>query len=228
LEAFTLTLLARIAVLEGRPAEAQAFLADSKVVVPLSRGRYSELRRDTPVAELLTRAAATLSEALVEIGAGNPLAAERVLTQSYEALEREGKNVPRANIAALLARVLLHQQDRDEEAAKYIEQCKRLALPEQLDVQIKWRSLQALMLANEGQSAEAIRLTKEAASLAERSEQPSTKAEALADQAEVLMRAGKHDAAARAARVAVDLYEAKGCTVAAAEARELVRRLVAS
>jgi hypothetical protein len=63
---------------------------------------------------------------------------------------------------------------------------------------------------------------KQATSLAERSEQPGARAEALADSAEVLMLAGKLDAAARAARAAADLYEAKGCTVLAAEAGRLV------
>ncbi len=222
LEAFTLTLLARIAILQGQVAEAQAFLADSKAVVPLSPGRYSELRRDAPVAELLTRAAVTLSEALVEVGVGDLVAAERVLAQSYEALEREGKNVPRANIAALLARVLLLQGDRDHEAAQYVEQCRRLALADQIDAQIKWRSLQALTLARDGQLEEAARLTQEAASLAERSEQPGTKAEALADMAAVLMLAGRPEEAARAAQEAAHLYEAKGCVTAAAESRKLL------
>jgi hypothetical protein len=222
LEAFALTLLARIAILQGDVAAAQASLAEAKAVVPLTPGRYGELRRDAPAAELLTRAAVTLSEALVEIGAGNLTAAERVLSESDQALEREGKNVPRANILALLVRVLLLQGDRDQEAAQHLEQCKLLALEDQIDVQIKLRSLQALMLTREGRLDEAERLAAQAMSLARRSEQPSARAEAFADQAEVLKRAGKPDAAARAALQAADLYEAKGCTVLAAEARALL------
>jgi hypothetical protein len=224
LEAFTLTLLARIAILQGQVAEAQAFLAESKAVVPLRPGRHSELRRDAPAAELLTRAATTLSEALVHIGAGDLPAAERVLTESYQALEREGKNVPRANVAALLARVLMLQGDRDQEAAQYLEQCRRLAPDDQIDVQIKWRSVRALLLTREGRLEEAERLADEAVSLAERSEQPGTWAEALADRAEVLILAGKPDAAARTAGAAAALYDAKGCTVLAAEARNLLQR----
>jgi class 3 adenylate cyclase len=222
LEAFTLTLLARIAILQGQVAEAQRFLAESKAVAPLSPSRYSGLRRDPPAAELLTRAALTLSEALVLVGAGDLQGAERVLSESDKALEREGKNVPRANIAALLTRVLLRQEDREQEAAQRLEQCRQLALEDQLDVQIKWRSLQALLLAREGRLEEAERLAGQATSLAERSEQPGARAEALADRAEVLLLAGKPEAAARAAGAAAELYEAKGCTVLAAEARSLV------
>lgn len=147
-----------------------------------------------------------------------------MLTESYQALEREGKNVPRANVAALLARVLMLQGDRDQEAAQYLEQCRRLAPDNQIDVQIKWRSVRALLLTREGRLKEAERLADEAVSLAERSEQPGTWAEALADRAEVLMLAGKPDAAARTAGAAAALYDAKGCTVLAAEARNLLQR----
>jgi class 3 adenylate cyclase len=227
LEAFALTLLARISVLEGDVAAAQRLLAQSKAVAPLRPGR-SSLRRDAPVAELLTRAAVTMSEALVEIGAGDLGAAEHVLTSSDKALEREGKNVPRANIAALLARVLLLQEGRDHEAAQYVEQCRELALEDQIDAQIKWRSLRALMLAREGRLDEALRMAEEAASMAEGSEQPGTKAEALFDKAEVLLMVGRTEDAARAALQAADLYEAKGCAVLAANARQLLVRLEAS
>lgn len=223
LEASTLTLLARIAILQGQVDDAQAFLAESKAVVPLRPGRYAQLRRDAPAVELLTRAEATLSEALVHIGAGDLPAAELVLDESDKALEREGKNVARASVAALLAKVLLLQGDRDQEAAHYLEQCKRLALEDQIDVQIKWRSLQALMLAREGRVDEAERLAEQAISLAERTDQPGIRAEALADKAEVLRLARKPDEAARGARAAADLYEAKGCTILAAEARNLLQ-----
>jgi class 3 adenylate cyclase len=228
LEAFALTLLARIAVLEGDVAGAQRYIAQSKAVVPLRPARYSELRRDAPVAELLTRAAVTMSEALVEIGAGDLEAAEQVLVSSNQALEREGKNVPRATIAALLARVLMQQEGREREAARYVEQSRQLALEDQIDAQIKWRSLRALMLAREGRLDEAERLTDEAVTLAERSEQPTTKAEALFDRAEVLRLAGKGGTGAPAAREAASLYETKGCSILAASARELVARLEAS
>jgi ATP/maltotriose-dependent transcriptional regulator MalT len=163
-----------------------------------------------------------LSEALVHIGAGDLPAAERVLADSSEALEREGKNVPRANIAAMLARVVLLQGERDHEAARHIGQCRRLALEDQLDVQIKWRSVRALLLAREGRAEEAERLAEQATSLANRSDQPATRAEALADRAEVLKLVGKPELAARAALEAAELYEAKGCAPLAAEARNLV------
>jgi ATP/maltotriose-dependent transcriptional regulator MalT len=214
--------VARIAVLQGRVEQAQAILAEAKAVVPLNPGRYGELRRDAPAIELLTRAAFVLSEALVHIGAGDLPTAERVLADSSEALEREGKNVPRANIAAMLARLVLLQGERDHEAARHIEQCRQLALEDQLDAQIKWRSVQALLLAREGRAEEAERLAEQATSLANRSEQPTTRAEALADRAEVLKLVGKPELAARAALEAAELYETKGCAPLAAEARKLV------
>jgi tetratricopeptide (TPR) repeat protein len=228
LEAFALTLLARISVLQGEVDQAKAYLERSKAIGRLRPGRHSRIRRDAPAVELLTRAAVTISEALVEIGAGDLHAAERVLTDSSQALEREGKNVPRANIAALLARVLLLQEDRDQEAAQRIEECRRLALEDQIDAQIKWRSLRALTLARDGQFEAAERLADEAAGLAERTEQSPTRAEALADRAEVLLLAGKAEPAASSAARAAERYQAKGWTVAAAEARELLRRIEAS
>ena len=228
MEAFALTVLARISVLQGQVAEAKGYLAASRSIAPLRPGRHSQMRRDAPAAELLTRAAVTLSEALVEIGSGDLHAAERVLTDSSNALEREGKNVPRANIAALLARVLLLQEDRDHEAAQRIEECRQLALEDQIDAQIKWRSLKALILARDGQLEAGEQLAAEAAALAERTEQPGAQAEALADQAEVLLLAGKPEPAAGSAERAVRLYENKGWTVAAADTRELLLRIAAS
>lgn len=225
LEAFLLTLVARIAILQGLVEQAQAILAEAKAVVPLSVGRYGELRRDAPAVELLTRAALTVSEALVRMGAGDLEAAERVLTDSDQALEREGKNVPRANVATMLARVLLLQGERNDEAAQHLQRCRELALEDQLDAQIKWRSMGALVLAREGDLEEAERLAEQATSLADRSEQPTTRAEALADRAEVLKLAGKPDAAARAALEAAELYQAKGCVLPAAKATNPAERL---
>jgi tetratricopeptide (TPR) repeat protein len=222
LEAFLLTLVARIAILQGRVDEAPAILNEAKGVMPLSPRRYGELRRDAPAIELLTRAAFVVSEALVWMGTGDLPAAEQVLADSDEALEREGKNVPRANIAAMLARVVLLRGERDHEATRHTELCRQLALEDQLDAQIKWRSVQALVLAREGRLEEAERLAEQATSLASRSEQPITRAEALADLAEVLKLAGKPEEAARAALAAAELYEAKGCVHLAAHARNLV------
>ncbi|HEX8931183.1 MAG TPA: hypothetical protein VGA45_19900, partial [Actinomycetota bacterium] len=82
LEAFALTLLARISALQGEVDQAKAYLERSKTIARLRPGRHSRVRRDAPAVELLTRAAVTLSEALVEIGAGDLPAAERLLTDS--------------------------------------------------------------------------------------------------------------------------------------------------
>jgi len=201
LEAGALSLLARAAAMRGDFSEARRLNRRAEQLIP-------------DLGELLTVAADSISEGLVELLAGDLEAAERALRRGYEALERRGITGIRSTIAAMLARVLL-RLGRDDEAEAFIEVCRRDAAEHQLDNQIKWRELRALVLANRGEHAEAERLAREAVDRAERSEQVNSQADAYFDLGVVLRVAGRPDEAVPAATRARELYQHKGNLVSA-------------
>ena len=89
-------------------------------------------------------------------------------------------------------------------------ECEELAPPSQLDSQIKWRAIRAVVLARRGEQDEAERLAREAADLTRDSEQIDSTAEVLIDLGSVLRHAGKSEEMASCAQQAVVLYEQKG------------------
>jgi len=208
LEAGALSLLARAAAMRGDFPEARRLNRTAEQLIP-------------DLGELLTVAADSISEGLVELLAGDLEAAEQALRRGYDALERRGITGARSTIAAMLARVLL-RQGRIEEAEAFIDICQRDASDDQLDNQIKWRELRALVLAARGELAEAEHLAREAVSRAERSEQLNSQADAHYDLAVVLRRAGRQDESARMAQRAKELYERKGNLVFAGQVQDFL------
>jgi class 3 adenylate cyclase len=200
LEVGALSLLARAAAMRGDIAAARA-LNDQ------ARGAVGE-----DEAELLTAAADSISQGLIELLADDVGAAERALRSGYEALERRRATASRANVAALLARALL-RQGRDPEAEYYTQICESLAALGQLDTRIKWRGIRAVVMAHRGELAAAEDLARFAVKLARGSEQLDSQAEALTDLADVLLATDdptKHDEAAELIEEAVELYGKKG------------------
>lgn len=88
----------------------------------------------------------------------------------------------------------------------------------------KWREIRAVALAHQDSLDDAERLAREAVELAHLSEQPDSKAQALADLAEVLKIASRPAEAALLVEQALDLYLRKGNAVMAERTR---RSLVA-
>lgn len=170
--------------------------------------------------EVLTAAADSVADGLVELLAGQPAAAEAALRAGYETLEEMGGTGPLANVAAMLARALIVQGDY-EAAEQPTRICEELAATSQLDSQVKWRALRAIILAHRGELEQAEELASDAVARASACEQPDTQAEALADMAAVLRLAGKREEATEALGRAIELYEGKGNVVAAAKLTDL-------
>jgi class 3 adenylate cyclase/tetratricopeptide (TPR) repeat protein len=207
LEAAVLTVLARTAAMRGDFEAARRFTKQATDIT-------------IDLGELLTQATDSISEGLVELLAGDYAAAERVLRKGYQALETMGVTMQLRTVAALLARVLL-RQERYEEAEELTRVCEQ-APEEQLDVQIKWRSIRAIVQARRGDLEEAERLAREAVSRADQTDQIDSQAEAYADLGEVLRLAGRSEEAVTQFNRAVQLYERKGNVVAAKRIRSLV------
>jgi len=154
-------------------------------------------------------AQSSLDLAVVELLAGDPAAAERELRPECEMLEGIGETFFLATMAAMLARAVL-EQGRDEEALVLTETAERSAADDDIDAQIHWRCVRALILARRGAFDEAEALVRKALDLAVETEAPALRASTLADLATVLVHAQRPDEARHALVDAIAVYSAKG------------------
>jgi tetratricopeptide (TPR) repeat protein len=173
--------------------------------------------------ESLIQGTDCISRALFEVAAGDLAAAEEHLRKGYQQLEEMGGNGPRANVAAMLARVRL-LQDQLDDAEELTRTCERLAAPDQADAQVKWRSIRAIAMARRGEPGEAERLAREAVQLAGKTDQLESWADARVDLAEVLLLGGRSREASRELDRAIILYQEKGSEVGQRRAQRLLAR----
>src|SRR5260370_22219203 len=94
----------------------------------------------------VTAASAAETNGIVELLAGDPVAAERDLRWGYAELERMGVKTTRANLVAVLAEAA-HAQGRADEALEWSEVSERVTAPGDLYPQGRWRSVRAQALA---------------------------------------------------------------------------------
>jgi tetratricopeptide (TPR) repeat protein len=213
LQATALMILARVAALRGDVDEARRLVRSA-----------DEITEDLGGQGLLPQARDYISQALVELLGEELAAAEDTLRAGYRELEKRAGTGPLLILAAMLARVLL-LQGRDEEAEELTRTCEQTAAQEQLDVQVKWRSIRAIVLARRGKLEEAERLAREAVYRVDTTDQPDSRAEARVDLAEVLRLRGRSGEAARELDRAIKLYREKGNDVGERSARRLLARV---
>jgi predicted ATPase len=173
---------------------------------------------------LTLNAATSQNEAVVELLAGDPVAAERSLRAGYRALEEMGDRMFLPTTAAFLARALL-QQGRDEEAEHLAELSARLAARDDLLTHILWRGVRGRLLARRGDITEAEALARAAVKLAVTTDFVNHRAEAFLDLSHVVEASGGVTEAVAATSEALRLYEAKGNVVAAGATRRRLAQL---
>jgi class 3 adenylate cyclase/tetratricopeptide (TPR) repeat protein len=195
--------LAGFHAMEGRFDRARDLLATSSAA-------FEELG-------LTLHTAAWHHGAMVELLAGDPVAAERGLRRGYKTLEEMGDKNLLSTTAAFLGQALL-AQERDQEAERFAELSEELTAADDLLTQVLWRGLRARVLVGRDRLEEAERLAREAVVLAERSDFLNHRGDALVDLAIVLRQAGRLDDARAALSEALRLYQRKG-NVAAVKAR---------
>ena len=200
-EAATLHPLAGLHAMGGRFALARELLATSR--------------------DLLADIDPTLSlgvshpRAIVEMLAGDPATAEAYLKADSDALDEMMGLLSTTD--AFRAQAIL-AQGRDEEAEHYTKLSEQRAATSDLLTQIIWRSVRARVLARRGSTDEAESLARQAVSLAAQTDFLNQRGDALLDLAHVLHEAGRPEAARASAAEALDLYQQKGNSVAAASA----------
>jgi tetratricopeptide (TPR) repeat protein len=151
----------------------------------------------------------------VELLAGELEAAERSLRAGYEYLLQTGDSIGIAFLAGPLAEVL-YRQERYDEAWQLTKPCMESPWQES---QIRWRTVQAKVLARRGELGPAAPLALEAVQVAEATDMLNDRAGSLLDLAEVLSLGGRQREAGHAIEAAVDLFERKGNVVSAERAR---------
>jgi len=209
-EAATLHPLAGLHAMGGRFALARELLATSRA-----------LRADIdPTLNL----AVSHPRAIVEMLAGDPAAAEMYLKADSDTLDEMKDESLLSTTDAFRAQAIL-AQGRDEEAEHFTRLSEERAAPSDLLTQIIWRSVRARVLARRGNIEEAESLARQAVSLAEQTDFLNQRADALVDLAHVLRQAGRHEEALSTGAEALDLYQQKGNSVAAASARSLLAHL---
>ena len=198
-------------------------------------GRFDEARelleRDRAIIEDvgLRVAAAVASEVwgILEMLAGRPDAAERRLREGYDILEAMGEKSGLSTLAAMLAHVV-YAQGRHDEAFRFTQVSEEAAPDEDLSANVYWRAARAKVLARRGRLEEGQKLARNALELAEATDFLNMHAQALLDLGEVLRLAGHASEAVTTVGEALQLYERKGNTVAAGDARALQAELLTS
>jgi class 3 adenylate cyclase/tetratricopeptide (TPR) repeat protein len=162
--------------------------------------------------------------AVIELLAGDPVAAERELRAGVDAYEHMGERSRLSTTAALLA-LALHAQDRVDEAYRYTVVSEEAASPDDLASQVFWRQARARVFARRGELDDALRLAHEAVELSGETDFLSMHGDALVALAEVLRAAGSRAQATEAAEQALGLYVAKGDVVSIEKTRALIAEL---
>jgi class 3 adenylate cyclase/tetratricopeptide (TPR) repeat protein len=160
---------------------------------------------------------------MVELLAGDPVAAEAVLRPASEGMERVGELGFLSSVAPLLADALL-AQGRDLEALEVTERwpAERLTVPEDADAQAAWRRVRAKALARTGDLGQAEAIGREAVAIAAGTDYLFAHAMAVSDLGEVLRLAGRLQEAAATSAEALRLFEQKGDIASATRLRALL------
>ena len=189
----------------------------------MARARYENTG---PVLEELgDRLALTVQRWLagrVELLAGAPAAAEAHFRDGLALLKTLGDRG--GNLAPLLVFLgdSLRAQGKDAEAEEALEAATRLANTADVEVQVVGRSTVARIRARAGRVTEAEALAREAVTIAERTDAPIVRADALCSLAVVLRDAGALAESEDAAERARALYDAKGSVAGAAALARLL------
>jgi predicted ATPase/class 3 adenylate cyclase len=165
------------------------------------RAFYRDTGQRTPVAYMVE----VLGD--IEMLAGDPAAAERILREGNDALEALGEK--RAFLSAFLARAICMQEHWDE-AEPFAT--RAAAWGHSVFAPLGKGSL-ARVRAHQGRIAEAELLAQEAVAELEGTDFITDRADVLTDAADVFLVAGRPSEAADALDLALTLYEQKGDTV---------------
>ena len=172
----------------------------------------------------LTFAGTSLPAALVELAAGDPAAAESMLSPAYAMLHASGDHAFLSTIAGLLADAV-YRQGRLDEAETFARESEAIGGADDRITQMYWRTVLAKVFAIRGEYPAAERLAREAVDIVRRTDALAFHGDALLTLAEVLHLADRLPEAAEAASEAIGLYSNKGSVQYVALAKRFIERI---
>ena len=193
--------------------------ADARAALVRGRSRYIEF------GARIEWALGGIAAGQIELIAGDPMAAERCLSEAYEVFRATGERRYLFTAASPLAEAL-YAQGRFNEAQRLTEEAEAFARAGDVDAQARWRATRAKLLARSGQFAAGARLTDEALTLIPATTRAPRLAEVLVAQAEVSLLAGVLSEAEASLRRALQLYEDRRVVPLAERTRALLASLV--
>jgi tetratricopeptide (TPR) repeat protein len=220
---------------EHRGTWLEAYLRAARSLHLSLLGRDEEARGELEHADDLYRqfgnelfsAATAMMGADQALRAGRPDLAEAAARDGIARLERFGEQGFLSTTTGLLAEALL-AQDRCEEAEESAQTARDLAAENDFEVQIRWRTVRARVLAQRGEYAEAEALAREAVELGAPTDWHMFHANALMSLADVLELAGRAAETQPLVEAALALYERKGARVEAEATRRRLDRVRAA
>jgi class 3 adenylate cyclase/tetratricopeptide (TPR) repeat protein len=204
-EAPAVTALAWVRAMQGRFDEARELVGRSRAV-------YEDLGlrlRKAFVAEMT---------GAIEMLAGEPVAAEREFKTCLDEFAEMGEQGGWSTVAAALAHALI-EQGRLDEAEESVVASELAGAEDDVSTQVLDRSARARIQAGRGLYDEATKLARDAVVLSEATDDLNMRGDTLAHLGDVLSAAGETADASAAFGSALELFEAKGNTVAAAAIR---------
>jgi ATP/maltotriose-dependent transcriptional regulator MalT len=184
---------------------------------------YSD-RRETIYENLkleLLQAWSVFESAAINVLQGKLDEAERQLRRACEISERKHEQAVLPTLVALLADVVCELGDL-EEAENLALNARDLGAHDDFLTQIKWRTVHAKVLARSGDCERAESLAREAVELASMTDYIDWHANAVTDLGRVLSACNKPVEARAALNDALALYDAKGFTSGASQARSVM------
>ena len=195
----------------GRLAEARSAITRSRSLLASSGAR-------------LFWADAAFVAGKIELIAGDPAAAERVLREASEVHRAMGNRGGFSSMAGLLAEAL-YQLGRLDEARQMTEEAEADSAPGDIDAQARWRAVRAKLLARRGRFPAARQLADDAVALSRGGTYPVLHAETLTTRAEVDQLAGESDRAKATLQAALRIYEDQHAWLPAEQTRAALASL---
>ena len=157
----------------------------------------------------------------IEVLAGQPQGAEPHLQRAMAAAANARDEGLRSCIAGAFAHILVHDDERLDEALALADLAEAHAAD--IPANVAWRMARARVLVRRGRGAQAERLVREGLSLAEQTDSTDLRANTLVYAADVRRRAGRPAEAVPFERRALRLFERRGATAQAAEVAAILR-----
>jgi class 3 adenylate cyclase/tetratricopeptide (TPR) repeat protein len=210
----------------------ESYVLSARALYRSWRGDFAGARHDIQRGRALLRefgnhlmaGASAMIEAHVELAANDPVGAEAVARQGYEALAQVGEQGFRSTVGCYLAEAL-SRQGFDAEAERIAIEAAAMTSVDDFVTHARSLSTRAIILARRGDAEHAERLAREAVSLTAETDSFAEQGQELVALADVLELAGRREEAAEALREALGCYERKRAVFSAERVRE---RLAAS